>query len=337
MNELLRRVLYLPPQASTVARDIDVLHYTVIGAASVVALLTFLLIASFLVRFRERPGYQPRARRFPKWAEVSLSVFTLGVFLAWWVVGFAQYQNLREVPEGAIRIHVVAKQWMWRFVYPNGSNAEHELRVPVGEPVQLVMTSRDVIHSFYVPAFRLKQDVVPGRSTTLWFTANQPGTFDIMCAEYCGGGHSRMRGRVIAMSPADYARWVDGHPATELAKIGEDIANRYGCLRCHTVDGTPHLGPTWRGLYRSTVRLADGTHVTADDAYLTESMMDPGVKLVAACAPVMPSYLGLLSGPDAAAIVEYIRSLEPLPSRPAPRTPACTQTPVPPIVLEPPP
>jgi cytochrome c oxidase subunit 2 len=331
MNELLRRALFLPPQASTVAKDIDTLHYTVIGAAFIVCGLTFLLIAIFLVRFRERPGQLPKAKKFPKWAEVGLSIFTLGVFLAWWVVGFAQYQHLRQAPEGAIRVHVVAKQWMWQFVYPNGSNAEDELRVPVGEPVELVMTSRDVIHSFYVPAFRVKQDVVPGRSTSLWFTANQAGTFDINCAEYCGAGHSRMRGRVIAMEPADYARWVDGHPATELAKIGEEIANRYGCLRCHTTDGTPHLGPSWRGLYRANVRLADGSRVVADDAYLTESMMDPHTKLVAGCVPVMPSYLGVLSGPDAAAIVEYIRSLE----GPQPKGPDCVQTPVPPIVREP--
>lgn len=314
MNELLRRALYLPPQASTVARGIDTLHYTVIGAAFVVAFLTFVLIGYFLIRFRERPDHHHAAAgRLPHWIEAGLAVATLGAFLAWWVVGFAQYRELREPPAGALRVHVIAKQWMWQFVYPNGATAEDELRVPVGEPVELVMTSRDVIHSFYVPGFRLKMDVVPGRTTSLWFTATAPGEYPILCAEYCGAGHSRMRGRVLAVDHAAYARWVDRHAATDLAQAGEDLAVRYGCLRCHTVDGTPHLGPTWRGLYRSRRTLSDGTEVIATDAYLTESMMDPMVKRVAGFPTVMPSYLGILSGPDAAAIVEYIRSLEDAP------------------------
>jgi cytochrome c oxidase subunit 2 len=310
MNELLRRMLYLPPQASSVSRSIDTLHYTVIGAASAVAVLVFIVMGYCMLRFRERPGQPQRAKRLPKGIEVGLGGGTLTAFLVWWVVGFAQFLHIRETPDDAIRIHVVAKQWMWQFVYPNGMAAEDELRVPVGQPVELVMTSRDAIHSFYVPAFRLKEDVLPGRSTTLWFTATMPGTFDIECAEYCGAGHSRMLGRVIALPPADYATWVDGHPAVDLATQGEHLAVRYGCLRCHTVDGTPHLGPTWRGLYGKTVELSDGSHRVADDAYLTESMMDPNAYLVRGFQPLMPSYLGLLQGPDAAAIVEYIRSLD---------------------------
>jgi len=309
MNELLRHALYLPPQASSVSRGIDALHYTVIGAAFAVAFLAFLLIGIFLVRFRERPGQQPRAWQIPRWLEIGLASGTLAVFLVWWIVGFAQYRELRDVPDGAIRVHVVAKQWMWQFVYPNGANSETELRVPVGEPVELVLTSRDVIHSFYVPAFRLKQDVVPGRVTSMWFTASMPGEYPILCAEYCGAGHSRMRGRVIAVPPAEYARWIGSDTAPGLARAGEVLAARHGCLRCHTTDGTPHLGPTWRGLYRKQVVLANGQRVIADDAYLTESMMDPAIKLVAGYQPTMPSYLGVVSGPEIAAILEYIRSL----------------------------
>ena len=309
MNELFRRALMLPPQASSVSHRIDVLHYTVIGSAFVVAFLAFTMIGYFLIRFRERPGEQPSARRVPRWLEIGLIAFTLTAFLAWWVVGFSQYRDLRDPPADALRIHVVGKQWMWQFVYPNGTAAESELRVPVGQPVEVLLTSRDVIHSFYVPAFRLKQDAVPGRITQLWFTADAPGSYDILCAEYCGAGHSKMRGRVIAMPPADYARWVDGLTPSNLAETGEKLAAEYGCLRCHTVDGTPHLGPTWKGLYGRRVHLTTGQTVIADEAYLTESMMDPMTKLVAGYQPVMPSYLGRLSGPDAAAIVEYIRAL----------------------------
>lgn len=330
MNELFRHALFLPPQSSSVSRGIDILHYTVIGAAFVVATLAFLLIGFLLIRFRERPGQSHPPRKFPRWIEAVLACGTLGTFLLWWVVGFSQYRNLRDVPDDAIRIHVVGKQWMWQFVYPNGAASETELRVPVGRPIGLVLTSRDVIHSFYVPAFRLKQDLVPGRITSMWFTAVEPGTFQILCAEYCGAGHSQMRGRVIAMAPADYARWLDSNTSEELAKTGEQLAVRYGCLRCHTTDGTPHLGPTWRGLYRKRVSLTNGPLVSADDAYLTESMMDPAVKIVAGCQPIMPSYLGVLSGPDAAAIVEYIRSLS-MDTASSSGSP-CTQTPVAPVV-----
>jgi cytochrome c oxidase subunit II len=308
MNELLRRALDLPPQASSFARGIDTLHYTVIGAAFVICFLSFLLIGYFAIRFRERPG-QIAKGRLPHKLEVSLAVFTLAAFLIWWIIGFAQYREMRTPPANATRIYVVAKQWMWAFVYPNGAAAEDDLRVPVGQPIELTMTSRDVIHSFYVPAFRVKQDVVPGRMTTLWFKPTMPGTFDIDCAEYCGAGHSRMHGRVIVLPPAEYAAWLTGHRATDLAATGEKLAADNGCLRCHTVDGTPHLGPSWKGLYGSTIPLEGGGTVLADDAYITESMMDPIAKLHRGYPALMPTYLGRLSGAEAAAIVEYIRSL----------------------------
>jgi cytochrome c oxidase subunit 2 len=309
VNELFRQALELPPQASAMARSIDILHYTVIGAAFLVAFLAFAVIGIFLFRYRERPGYQPKPRKIPRVVELSLIGFTLTTFLVWWVIGFAQYRELRSPPDDALRIYVVAKQWMWQFVYPNGSASETELRVPVGQPVEVLITSRDVIHSFYVPAFRLKQDAVPGRITIMWFTPDQPGTYDILCAEYCGAGHSQMRGRVTVMPPGEYARWLANQVPVDLAATGQKLSAEYGCLRCHTIDGTPHLGPTWLGLYGSLVPLSDGTLVTADDAYLTESMMDPQVKMVRGYQPLMPTYLGRLSGPDAAAIVTYIRSL----------------------------
>ena len=309
MNELFRRALMLPPQASSMAHRIDVLHYTVIGTAFLVAFLSFAFVVVFLVRFRERPDRKaPRYHPTHK-LEIGMAGFTLTVFIVWWCVGFSQYRDIHTIPKDAIRIHVVAKQWMWQFVYPNGANSEDELRVPIGHPVEVLITSRDVIHSFYVPAFRLKQDAVPGRVTSMWFTAVMPGRFQIECAEFCGAGHSRMRGTVIAMQPADYARWVSGHVAGDLAVAGERLATSYGCLRCHTIDGSAHIGPTWLGLYGSKVKLKGGQIVTADDAYLTESMMDPMVKIVDGYQPVMPSYLGILSGPEADAIVEYIHSL----------------------------
>jgi cytochrome c oxidase subunit 2 len=318
VNTLLRTVLDLPPQASTVARGLDTLHYVVISSAMLGALVITLLVAYFFVRYRERapgvPDDRPRPPGGDHWRlEVALGVPTLALFLIYWVVGFHQYVQLRAVPPDALRVYVVAKQWMWEFAYPDGMTSEDELRVPVGQPIELVMTSRDVIHSFFVPSFRLKQDVVPGRMTTLWFRSDKPGEYDLLCAEFCGAGHSRMRGRILVVPPAEYARWAAGGGAISLAGAGLKIAGERGCLRCHTVDGQPHLGPTWRHLYGSPVSITGGTTVIADDAYLTESMMDPAAKIVTGFPPIMPSYQGVLSGPEAGAIVEYIRSLREAP------------------------
>ncbi len=304
MNELFHDALALPPQASSVAHGIDTLHYVVISTAFAVAFGSFALIAYVLLR--RRPGarvlFSPRR-------EAALAGVTLAVFLAFWVVGFTQYRNLRTPPADAMRIYVVAKQWMWEAVYPDGTSVQDDIRVPVGKPVELLMTSRDVIHSFYVPAFRVKQDVVPGRTTMVWFTALDAGSYDILCAEYCGAGHSRMRGRVTAMAPDEYERWLARHDAPGLATVGQKLAAERGCMRCHTTDGTRYLAPTWRDLYNSRVLLTTGETVIADPAYLTESMMDPNKKIVAGFAPIMPSYFGYLSGADTAAIVEYIRSI----------------------------
>ena len=311
--ELIRRLMMLPPPASSVAPALDRLDVAILLVTIVGALGVAIALGVLYAQYRDRPDRPDRAhRRRPRHGtrvELALAAGTLGMFIAFWVVGFRQYSELREPPPGAMRVYVVAKQWMWQFAYADGHTAQDELRVPVDQPVELLMTSRDVIHSFYVPAFRLKQDVLPGRMVTLWFTATAPGRYDIFCAEYCGNGHSRMRGAVIALSDEDYATWASQQSTGELADVGRKLAVDRGCMRCHTADGTPHIGPTWRGLYDSDVTLQDGSAVRADDAYLTASMMDPNAQIVAGYAPIMPSYFGQLSGADAGAIVEYIRSL----------------------------
>ena len=198
-----------------------------------------------------------------------------------------------------------------------------ELTVPVHTPIKLVMTSRDVIHSFYVPAFRMKHDVVPGHYYTAWFEAKTAGTFPIECAEYCGTSHSRMLGTVRVLEPDDYRRWLEDHPrptaegsegagATaggDLAATGREVASRRACFNCHTLDGQPHIGPTWAGLFGSRVKLADGRTVVADEAYLTRSMMEPQEEVVDGFKPVMPSYRGLLQAPEVGALVEFMRSI----------------------------
>jgi cytochrome c oxidase subunit 2 len=217
-------------------------------------------------------------------------------------------------------VYVTAKQWMWKFTYLDGRASMDTLTVPVGRPVELMMTSRDVIHSFYVPAFRLKHDVVPGRYYAMWFEATMPGTYDIDCAEYCGLDHSRMLGTVRVLDAADYAAWLESTtpgPETDLVARGRDVATRRACVACHTLDGQRHIGPSWVALYGSTVALRDGRRIVADETYLTRSMMDPSAEVVDGYQPVMPSYRGILDQPEVAALVELIKSLRDAPVAPS--------------------
>jgi cytochrome c oxidase subunit 2 len=241
-------------------------------------------------------------------------------------MGYQDYVWSRTPPANALDVYVTGKQWMWKFAYPDGPGEVNVLHVPAGRPVRLLITSRDVIHSFFVPEFRLKMDALPGRYTETWFEAVRPGRYQVLCAEYCGLDHSHMRAEVVALAPAEFEAWRSQRKGAEVAsgadvtaplvEQGEAVATRAGCFQCHTVDGTPHIGPTWRGLYLREEPLASGGTIRADVAYLTESMMDPQAKLVAGFQPVMPSFQGRLSAAEVASLVEYIQSLRP--ERPVP-------------------
>lgn len=339
MNEFLRRLLFLPPQASTVAREIDYLHYSVISVTMAGATLVAAVAAYFILRYRRRPDFgklapnvdpTPLRPLMAFWFELGVIGFLLTLFVGWWVVGFRQFVRLEVAPSDATEIYVTGKQWMWAFAYPNGRTSNAVLYVPANRPVKLIMSSRDVIHSFFVPDFRVKKDVIPNRMTTLWFEATAPGIYPVYCTEYCGEGHSTMRAQVIALAEEDYLARLEQLPRLDiggpdyvepavvgalsaqllsLAAMGERVAVMKGCMRCHTADGTPHIGPTWRGVYRSTVVLTGGQDRLADEAYLTASMMDPLAEVRAGFQPVMPSYQGLLSAGEVGALVEYIRYL----------------------------
>jgi cytochrome c oxidase subunit 2 len=343
MNELMRRLLSLPEQASSFAKDVDHLHYFVIGTTMVGWAVATVILFAFLIIFRRRSeGQKTRRIRASLLFETMVIGGLLTLFIVWWLIGFDQFMGLRSPPKDALEVYVTAKQWMWKFAHPDGRESLGILTVPTGRPVKLLLTSRDVIHSFSVPSFRVKQDAVPGRYTSLWFEAVKPGSYQVLCAEYCGLQHSKMWGSVVALSPRDYELWLAesipggavsrmappppqgreigepglralAHeappPLTPMVEMGRDVGIRYGCFGCHTVDGRAHIGPTWLGLYRSRVLLSDGRHVLADEAYLTESMMDPLAKVVQGFNPVMPTFQGLLSAPEAAALVEFIKSL----------------------------
>jgi cytochrome c oxidase subunit 2 len=334
---IMHRLLFLPQSASTYAERIDGLQdveFVFFWAIGVVLLGAAGLLA-FVYLHRGDPDERLPTPRVvaPLWAEFALSGFLLAVFLAFWVVGYRQYVFASTPPPQAIDVYVTGKQWMWKFAYADGPTSAGVLYVPEHRPVRLVLTSRDVIHSFFVPDFRMKQDAVPGRYTSIWFEATHPGRFQILCAEFCGAGHSRMWGEVVVLRADEYESWLQGvqprvltDPVDEphltsptggphrldnetMAHRGLEVAARYGCLRCHTTDGTPHIGPTWLGLYGSRVELANGSTVTADEAYLTESMMDPENKIVTGYQPLMPTFQGRMQPGDVAAVVELIRAL----------------------------
>lgn len=316
MNELIRRLLFLPPQASTFARGIDQLHFFVISVTMLSATIIAVIAIYFTWRYRaRRPAETDETRADPRATrrfEAVLTVATLLLFLGLWVVGFRQYVAMTEAPADSLVVYVTGKQWMWKFAHEEGPSEVGVLTVPSHRPIKVVMTSRDVIHSFYVPAFRIKQDIIPGRYVSAWFEANEEGTFDIFCAEYCGTEHSTMLGKINVLSPADYAAWLAGARRTEplsLVEQGRVAASKQQCLGCHTLDGKDHVGPTWRGLYGKDVPLADGRVVVADEGYLTRSMMVPNEDLVAGYTTRMPSYFGRLEAGETAAIVAFIRAL----------------------------
>jgi len=330
MNELLRRILFLPEQASDYARQVDALHYFVIVTTMIGAAGVFLAAIYFFVRYRRRsesdrtPHVEPKAIH-----EILFIGGPLALFLLWFAIGFPQYVSLSLPPDDAMDVYVQGKKWMWKFAYPGGPNAIDRLRVPAGRPVRLLITSRDVIHSFYVPALRIKMDALPGRYTQTWFNASRPGRYEIFCAEYCGLSHSSMLGELVVMPAADFDDWmaqqrrglasaqdaapVPGEPvrpASSVVEEGRRVAAEQGCLKCHSVDGTRHIGPTWTDLYLRDEKLASGKLVRADEGYLTRSMMDPAADVVHGFQNVMPTFQGKLSPPEIAAVVEYIKSLK---------------------------
>lgn len=331
--ELIRTLLHLPDGVSTVADEVDTLHFVVITITMLGWFALTGLGTWFVVRYRRRAKATPASEvKAPLWVEASIIVSLLAMFIAWWFVGFKQYVTMRAPPTGAIEIYVTGKQWMWEFAYPDGRSSASVLTVPVGKPVRLLMTSRDVLHSFYVPEFRLKQDVIPGRYSDLWFEATRAGDFQVFCTEMCGLEHSKMTAHVVALAPEDYDTWLrDTAPAgkpmesavaaepfsqpgptlapTSMAERGRELSVRYACTSCHRIDGTEHVGPSWAGIYGTQRPLREGGSVLADETYLTRSMMDPLHDVVAGYATVMPTYQGLLQPGEAGAIVEYIKSL----------------------------
>ncbi|HEY1603108.1 MAG TPA: cytochrome c oxidase subunit II [Pirellulales bacterium] len=297
-----------PEQAAEAARRVDHVYFALVAMALVLSILIFSLVIFFAVKYRRTssayrgPAVTSNLPLELLWTGAPFLV-SLGLF-AW---GAQIYIDEMRPPTEALDIYVVGKQWMWKMQHPMGNREINELHVPRGTPVKLTMISQDVIHSFYVPAFRIKRDVLPGRYVTIWFEANKTGEYHLFCAEYCGTSHARMGGRVVVMEPADYQRWLAGG-STSLRSQGEELFGRLGCANCHRADSSARA-PLLAGAFGRPVALSNGSTVLFDANYTRESILNPRTKIVAGYEPIMPSFTGQVSEEELVQLVEYIKTL----------------------------
>jgi cytochrome c oxidase subunit II len=298
------------PSASANAPSTDLLLACLAAVSIAVLILVFWLLLSYVVRYRaSSPVARGDVANKTFGFEMSWTAATLVVFFGLFLWGAFLYVRLFQSPTNVMRIYVVAKQWMWKVEYPGGQHEINALHVPVNRPVELLMASEDVIHDFFVPAFRVKHDVLPGRYETLWFSADRPGTYHLFCAQFCGLDHAAMTGQVVVMSPPDYQRWLQQNEGGDtLASAGGVLFMRYGCSGCHGGNGTVRA-PSLNGLYGSPVPLSDGSTVIADDRYIRDSILQPRRQIVASYQPVMPSFAGVIPEDDLLKLLAYIKSL----------------------------
>ncbi|WP_322405209.1 cytochrome c oxidase subunit II [Massilia luteola] len=298
----------LPADAAASAARLDSLALCLLLLTGAVALVLLALMIGFSIRYRA--GSKADRTHVPKKGlpvEIAWTVIPLLLFLGIYAWGAVDYIKLYQAPPNAMPVFVVAKQWMWEAEHKNGRREIGELHLPLGRPVRLTMTSQDVIHSFFVPDFRVKQDVVPGRYTSIVFTPSRTGEYRLYCAEYCGTEHAMMLGRVVVMQPAAFAQWLEAGPRQPgMAARGHELYRRYGCSGCHDPGSSVHA-PDLTGLLGRRVHLADGRELTADEPYVRDSILVPGKDVVAGYAPIMPSFAGQVGEEDILAIIEYIR------------------------------
>src|SRR5687767_524420 len=306
---------FFPPQASEQAVSIDALYFFLVAVSAFFAALIAILVVVFAFKFRRKHDKEIGEAIHGSLAlELLWTFIPLGICMVMFVWGAQVFFHLTRPPKGAMEIHIVGKQWMWKALHVNGAREINELHVPVGRPVKLVMASEDVIHSFFIPDFRVKADVVPGRYNTMWFTASKAGKYHIFCTQYCGTKHSNMIGWVTVMEPAEYQVWLSGGAAGgTMAEIGAKLFSDLTCNTCH-LDTGQGRGPALKGLYGKQVLLTSGQTVTMDDAYIRESILNPQAKLVAGFPPLMPTFQGLITEEQLLQLTAYIKSLSADPS-----------------------
>jgi cytochrome c oxidase subunit 2 len=316
-----------PEQASTMAAQVDYFYFFLIAISLFFGAIIAVMLIGFSIRFRRRhPDQVGHHIHGSTLLEIAWSVIPFGITMVIFAWGVWLFFGFSRPPDNAHEVFVVGKQWMWKLQHMEGRREINELHVPIGQAVRLTMTSEDVIHSFYIPAFRMKFDVLPGRYTSAWFEATKVGEYHLFCAEYCGTEHSGMIGKVVVMEPADFQEWLAQQPpvpgtgqqvaaagaaaapASPVA-AGEALFTAKACATCHQAQGGA-LGPSLVGVYGEEVKLADGTTATIDDAYIRESILNPTAKVVAGFQPVMPTFQGQLTEDQIMQLIQYIKSLK---------------------------
>jgi len=306
---------WLPAPDSTVAANVDSLFHLVMGISLFFFILILGVMVWFVVQYRRRPGVEPQPSAHHNTAlELTWSILPSFLIVAIFYQGFTGYIDMRTPPDAGMEIKVDAKKWSWLFTYSNGWG-EPELHVPKDTPITLVMSSADVIHSLFVPAFRVKQDIVPGRYTKMWFNATRAGEYTLFCTEYCGTQHSDMLAKVVVHeSLAEYEKWLADvsniHENLTPPEAGQVLYVKRGCQQCHSVDGTAKTGPSFKGTFGTQQKLRDGTDITVDENYVRESILDPMAKVRAGFNPVMPTFRGSLTDQDIDAIIAYMKTLK---------------------------
>lgn len=307
------RDLFLPPAKSTIAPEIDGL-FNFINIISIILLIGITAaIIYFVIKYRRRSENEvtPVITHNNK-LEITWSVIPLILVMIVFGWAFNSFLKITTPPDNAYEIKVTGQKWLWRFEYPNGSTSTGELHVPVDRPVKLVMQSSDIIHSFYVPDFRIKQDLLPNRYTSTWFEATETGESVIFCSEYCGTGHSDMTGKVVVHKEQEFENWLaeSSQPvASDLSPVehGKQLVQQNACLTCHSLDGSQMTGPTFKGLWGKTEKMADGSTIEVDANYLRESILQPNEKVVQGYQKVMPTYQGQLSDEEIDHMIEFIK------------------------------
>jgi cytochrome c oxidase subunit 2 len=320
-------VPFVPDSASTFSWKVDAVYFYLSGITLFFTLLISAILIFFVLRYRRRSPYEiPRPIAGSHKLETLWSVipFLIAMTIFGWAskVYFEQYSP----PQNAVEVYVVGKQWMWKIQHSTGQREINELHVPIGRKIKLIMTSEDVIHSFFVPAFRMKADVVPGKYTMQWFEATKTGTYHLFCAEYCGMNHSGMIGSVVVMESREFDNWLSGNAGnTTPAVAGQQLFQTLGCVSCHGANGEGGRGPTLAGLFGRDVRLGNGQTVRADEAYIRESILNPQAKLVEGFGPIMPTFQGQVSEDQLVQLLAFIKSLQI--SNPQQSTPASSPAP----------
>lgn len=300
---------FVPPEASTVAGQVDFLSLLLLILTLGISTAVFVVIIVFLVAYRRRSplaGGAPIAGSTPLELAWIAILVVLGIAAFGW--GAVLFLNMNRPPSNTVPVYVVAKQWMWKSQYVGGQEEINQMHIPVGQPIRVTMISQDVIHDFSAPDFRVKADVLPGRYTTLWFEADQAGTYRLYCQQYCGLNHSQMIGSIVAMQPRDYETWLSSGAFLSPAGKGSQLFLQLGCVTCHRSDSL-RRAPVLEGLYGQPVMLSNGQTVIADDDYIRESVLNPNAKIVAGYQPIMPSFEGRVSETQMVDLIAYIKSI----------------------------